>query len=73
MISLHNINKSFSSGKEITNVIHDLSISFGDQEFTTIVGPNGCGKSTLLNLIAGLIKPDMGSIKIDSHEKPKIG
>ena len=50
-----------SSSYEVLKGI-DLKIKEG--EFVTIVGPSGCGKSTLLNIIAGLDRPDSGSILI---------
>jgi NitT/TauT family transport system ATP-binding protein len=50
-----------TSSYEVLNRI-DLKIKEG--EFVTIVGPSGCGKSTLLNIIAGLDRPDSGSVLI---------
>ncbi|MFL6524209.1 MAG: ABC transporter ATP-binding protein [Nitrososphaera sp.] len=49
------------SSHEVLNGI-DLKINEG--EFLTIVGPSGCGKSTLLNIIAGLDRPDSGSVLV---------
>jgi ABC-type nitrate/sulfonate/bicarbonate transport system ATPase subunit len=37
-------------------------------EFLCVIGPSGCGKTTLLRMIAGLIRPDRGSVTIDGHE-----
>lgn len=44
----------------------NLSIEHG--EFLAIVGPSGCGKSTLLKLIAGLVRPNRGSVTVDGKE-----
>jgi NitT/TauT family transport system ATP-binding protein len=44
----------------------NISIAYG--EFVSIVGPSGCGKSTLLKLIAGLVRPSRGSVKVDGDE-----
>ncbi|MCW2883082.1 MAG: transporter ATP-binding protein [Sphaerisporangium sp.] len=42
--------------------IHDLSLTVKDGEFFTLLGPSGCGKSTILWSIAGLHRPDSGTI-----------
>jgi NitT/TauT family transport system ATP-binding protein len=44
----------------------NITIAYG--EFVSIVGPSGCGKSTLLKLIAGLVRPSRGSVKVDGQE-----
>ena len=47
-----------------------LSASFGidEGEFLCVIGPSGSGKSTLLSLIAGLDKPDGGTITLDGKD-----
>ena len=66
------LQKSFPSDRGSLAVIGDVSLTVGDGEFVAIVGPSGCGKSTLLNLMAGFIRPDAGSVRVDgkTHSKP---
>jgi NitT/TauT family transport system ATP-binding protein len=45
-------------------VLNGVNLKIKEGEFITIVGPSGCGKSTLLNIIAGLDRPDSGSVFI---------
>ncbi len=43
------------------------SLAIGQGEFVSLVGPSGCGKSTLLLLIAGLLPPSAGEIRVDGR------
>ena len=66
-LSLRNVSKSFQSkGREI-NVLDKLSFDVYDQDFVSIIGPSGCGKTTIFNIIAGLLKPDEGEIRMDGE------
>jgi NitT/TauT family transport system ATP-binding protein len=49
------------------DVLNGVDLKIKEGEFVTIVGPSGCGKSTLLNIIAGLDRPDSGSVRIRGH------
>ncbi|HEV2357665.1 MAG TPA: ABC transporter ATP-binding protein [bacterium] len=53
-------------GGEIA-AIDRLSLDVADREIVSIVGPSGCGKSTLLRLIAGLVRPSSGEIRLDGR------
>ena len=64
-LELRNLFKSFPRGKEVIQVIQDLSLKISNLEFLAIIGPSGCGKSTLLRLIDGLIPSDSGSTFLD--------
>ncbi|HMO44895.1 MAG TPA: ABC transporter ATP-binding protein [Rubrivivax sp.] len=44
--------------------VQDVSLSVGDGEFVSVVGPTGCGKSTLLNVAAGLLAPSSGTVQV---------
>ena len=62
IVSLENISLSFGKRK----ILENINISTNEGEIVGLLGPNGVGKSTIFNLITGLLKPDYGSIKINS-------
>ena len=47
--------------------LSDVSLSVAEGEFMAIVGPSGCGKTTLLNIVAGLLRYDLGTVAIDGR------
>ena len=57
---------------EIT-AIDGLTFDCNDGEFVAILGPSGCGKTTVLSLIAGLLKPSGGEIRLNGEEIKKCG
>lgn len=60
-------NLSFSYGK--SKIIEGISFQAAPCQCLVIAGPNGCGKSTLLSILAGILKPQAGSVTADG----KIG
>src|SRR3954468_6661672 len=63
-IQITNVEKSYKSLKALGGV--SLSIQAG--AFSGPLGPNGAGKTTLISTIAGLIRPDAGSVSIQGHD-----
>ncbi|HEX4976971.1 MAG TPA: ABC transporter ATP-binding protein [Nocardioides sp.] len=51
--------------------LEDFSLDVRQGEFLTVVGPSGCGKSTFLNVVAGLIPPAAGEVRV--YGKPVSG
>ena len=51
--------------------LEDFDLEVREGEFLAIVGPSGCGKSTFLNVVAGLVPPAAGEIKV--YGKPVTG
>ncbi|HEY2674563.1 MAG TPA: sulfate ABC transporter ATP-binding protein, partial [Rugosimonospora sp.] len=67
-IQVHGIGKRFGDFVALDNV--DLSMRTG--ALTALLGPSGGGKSTLLRIIAGLEKPDTGSVEIDGEDATRL-
>ena len=63
-LELKNVSKGFGGPAVLQGV--DLAIERG--EFVAIVGYSGSGKTTLISLIAGLLKPDSGTVKLNDLE-----
>ena len=73
MLEVSHITKIFNAGTVNEKVaIDDLSITFKDRDFVTVIGGNGAGKSTLMNLIAGVYPIDTGSIVLNGEELSKL-
>lgn len=70
MISIQSLTFSYPSG-EFRLDIEKLSVASGDK--VAFVGPSGSGKTTLLNLVAGILPPQKGSIKVDNDEINSLG
>lgn len=64
IIEIKNLTKSYRRGNQSIIVLENLSLDIEENDFLALMGPSGSGKSTLLNLLAGLDKPDSGSIKV---------
>jgi len=67
-IVANRVTKQFSpEDPEHSLALHDVNLTIEMNEFVTIVGRSGCGKTTLLNLIAGLLYPTGGEIRISGQ------
>ena len=64
LLSLKNLSKRFDK----TQAVADVSLDVERGEFFGLLGPSGCGKTTTLRMIAGLEKPDSGSIAFDGPD-----
>lgn len=64
LLSLQNISRNFGP----TRAVADVSLDVAQGEFFGLLGPSGCGKTTTLRMIAGLEKPDSGSIRFQNAD-----
>lgn len=67
-LEINNVSKGFGANGKRAEVLKDINLSVEKGEFVAIVGYSGAGKTTLINLIAGLLKPDTGSLKLNDLE-----
>ena len=66
MLKITNLQKTFNPGTvNQKTALSGLNLTLADGDFVTVIGGNGAGKSTMLNAIAGVWKPDYGTIEID--------
>ncbi|RUY25892.1 ATP-binding cassette domain-containing protein, partial [Mesorhizobium sp. M7A.F.Ca.CA.001.13.2.1] len=72
-LKLDHIDKSFTRGAQVSEVLKDIRLTIDKGEFVSIIGHSGCGKSTLLNLIAGLTKVSAGAVLLEDKEVDSPG
>ena len=63
-LQVERVNVSFGG----LRALHDVYLEIGKNEVVGLIGPNGAGKTTLFNVIAGLYKPDSGTVQLDGQD-----
>ncbi|WP_414123125.1 ABC transporter ATP-binding protein [Corynebacterium nuruki] len=58
------LTRYFRSGDDTVTAVEDVSLTVGRGEIAAVIGPSGSGKSTLLQLLAGLDRPDAGTVAV---------
>lgn len=71
-VDVKNLSKSYTQGQQQITVLKDLNLAIDKGESVAIIGQSGSGKSTFLSLLAGLDKPDLGTIIIAAQEITKL-
>ncbi len=66
-IDVEGVDKAYVARGGCLIALEDIRFGVGEGEFVAIVGPSGCGKSTLLKIIAGLLLPSRGTVRVDGR------
>jgi len=73
MISIEAVTHHFDSGGNRVLAVDDVSLDIPGGQFVSVVGPSGCGKTTVMNMVAGLVRPTQGTVKIQGALRTGTG
>lgn len=65
LIELRGVTRSYTKGEHRVTPLEDVDLDIEEGEFMVLLGPSGSGKTTLLNLLAGIDKPQAGTVSVD--------
>ena len=64
-VEIDTVSLAYGSGPSRTLALRGATINVRKGEFVAVVGPSGCGKSSLMKLVTGLMRPTVGSVRVD--------
>ena len=73
-LEVDNLKKTYRYGGKLVEAVRSVSLTLAAGEVLAFLGPNGAGKTTTIKMIAGLIRPDVGRVRIaglDPHHNPQ--
>ncbi len=70
VVEVHHVSLIYHERSGETQAIEDLSFDVKEREFISIVGPSGCGKTSILSLLASLMPPSSGTIRVYGGNRP---
>jgi len=65
MLQVTALSKTFATDRGGVRAVENISFSVEEGRFFTLLGPSGCGKTTTLRCVAGLERPESGTIRLD--------
>ena len=72
IVQISGVSKSYQRDTMLIPELHDITLEVPEGEFLGLMGPSGSGKTTLLNLIAGLDRPDGGTVTVAGTDVTKL-
>src|SRR5438132_4591110 len=72
-VAITGVNLSLGQGAARVHILKDIDLNIGQGEAVGMVGPSGSGKSTLLMVMAGLERPDAGSVVVAGETLGALG
>ena len=72
IVQIQGISKSYRRDSNVVPVLQAITLDVPEGEFLGLMGPSGSGKTTLLNLIAGIDRPDAGTITVSGTDVTKL-
>jgi NitT/TauT family transport system ATP-binding protein len=66
-IEFDRVTKRYQTRHGSTLALSDVSVSVGRKEFVVLIGQSGCGKTTMLRILAGLIRPTEGEVRVEGR------
>ena len=73
IVTATDLRRVYGEGETAVHALRGVTVEFPAGRFAAIMGPSGSGKSTLMHLLAGLDRPDGGSVTIDGEEIAGLG
>jgi ABC-type lipoprotein export system ATPase subunit len=73
MVVLENVEKTYQTRGGIVKALRDINLHIEKGRFIAICGPSGSGKTTLLMVIAAMLRPTKGTVRIEQNDLYKMG
>ncbi|MGN6607064.1 MAG: ABC transporter ATP-binding protein [Jatrophihabitans sp.] len=64
-VELRGVGRTFATRKNTVVALQDIDLTIARGEFVSLIGPSGCGKSTLLRIVADLLEPSTGEVRVN--------